>query len=167
LLDLNGYIRLTDFGLSKQNAQNMDAMSVCGTNEYLAPEILLKQGHGKPADWWTFGSIIYELITGMPAFHCKTRNELFEKIKREEIKVPNHISNNMKDLLQKLFKKAPDQRIGFNGAEEVKSHPWFEKVDWEALETKKIQSPFVPKVNSKTDVSNFDTEFTECEINSF
>jgi len=78
LIDSSGYIRITDFGLSKMKIYNdNDAYSICGTPEYLAPEILLKQGHGKPVDWWTFGCILYEMLTGIPPFYTSNRNELF------------------------------------------------------------------------------------------
>lgn len=82
LIDADGYIKLTDFGLSKHNVYGeKDAFSVCGTPEYLAPEVVKKEGHGKAVDWWCLGSIIYELIYGLPPFYNKNRNQLFEKIK--------------------------------------------------------------------------------------
>ncbi len=74
---------MTDFGLSKRTSKD-DAYSICGTPEYLAPEILLKHGHGKTVDWWGLGSIIYEMVTGFPAFTSNTHDELFEKIKKNE-----------------------------------------------------------------------------------
>jgi len=78
LIGLDGYIKLTDFGLSKNNIEgDYDTFSVCGTPEYLAPEVIKKEGHGKPVDWWCFGSMIYELVYGLPPFYSKNRNELF------------------------------------------------------------------------------------------
>jgi len=74
LIDAFGYIRITDFGLSKKNIKgNKDAMSVCGTPEYLAPEVIFKTGHGKPVDWWTLGAICYEMLTGLPPFYTLNR----------------------------------------------------------------------------------------------
>jgi serum/glucocorticoid-regulated kinase 2 len=74
LIDVEGYIRIADFGLSKDKVLNAkDAKSVCGTPEYLAPEILFKLGHGKPVDWWAFGAIIYEMLTGLPPFYTENR----------------------------------------------------------------------------------------------
>lgn len=81
LIDEKGYIKLTDFGLSKTNIVDNLAMSVCGTPEYLAPEIIKKAGHGKAVDYWCLGSLIYELIHGLPPFYSKNRGQLFEKIK--------------------------------------------------------------------------------------
>ena len=81
MIDEKGYIKLTDFGLSKTNIVDNLAMSVCGTPEYLAPEIIKKAGHGKAVDYWCLGSLIYELIHGLPPFYSKNRGQLFEKIK--------------------------------------------------------------------------------------
>jgi serum/glucocorticoid-regulated kinase 2 len=91
LIDAEGYIRLTDFGLSKMYVDKNDAMSLCGTPEYLAPEILYKEGHGKPVDWWCLGSIIFEMVTGLPPFYCNSRNELFDKIKFGTPNMPNYV----------------------------------------------------------------------------
>jgi serum/glucocorticoid-regulated kinase 2 len=74
LIDEVGYLRLTDFGLSKMKVKDSDAMSIVGTPEYLAPEIILKEGHGKPVDWWCLGSIIFEMASGLPPFYSKNRN---------------------------------------------------------------------------------------------
>ncbi len=113
LIDQNGYIRITDFGLSKTNIKaNTGAYSVCGTPEYLAPEILMKMGHGKAADWWTLGAIIYEMLTGMPPFYTQNRNELFERIKFGQLMYPNWITNAAKHLLESLFNKNPAKRLG-------------------------------------------------------
>lgn len=83
LIDNVGYIRLTDFGLSKRNINGNDALSVCGTPEYLAPEVLLKKGHGKAVDWWTLGCVIYEMLTGLPPYYSNSRTKLFENIKTQ------------------------------------------------------------------------------------
>jgi serum/glucocorticoid-regulated kinase 2 len=109
LIDTEGYIRLTDFGLSKRNVvDDRNAFSVVGTPEYLAPEILLKQGHGKAVDWWTLGCILYEMTTGMPPFYCSNRKELFEKIKNWTPKYPSYLSADLKNLLDQLFRKQPE-----------------------------------------------------------
>jgi serum/glucocorticoid-regulated kinase 2 len=104
LLDREGYIRLTDFGLSKRGVKSdKEAFSVCGTPEYLAPEILLKQGHGKAADWWTLGCIMYEMVTGVPPYYSSNRQELFERIKIYPPKYPNNLSKPLRSLLEGLF----------------------------------------------------------------
>ena len=81
---------------------------MCGTSEYLAPEVLHKAGHGKPVDWWTLGAILYEMLTGLPPFYTKNRKDLFDKIQKVNIKFPQWFSPELKDLLSKLFVKNPD-----------------------------------------------------------
>jgi serum/glucocorticoid-regulated kinase 2 len=84
LIGADGFIKLTDFGLSRNNIEgSFDAHSVCGTPEYLAPEVLKQEGHGKAVDWWCLGSIIYELMHGLPPFYAKNRGQLIDKIKNE------------------------------------------------------------------------------------
>lgn len=125
LLDEVGYIRLTDFGLSKMNITEDSAFSVCGTPEYLAPEVLAKQGHGKPVDWWCLGSVIFEMVVGLPPFYSQNRAELFDKIKFSNPNYPAFISVKLRSLFDGLFQKDPDQRLGRQGAEEIMKHPWF------------------------------------------
>jgi serine/threonine protein kinase len=104
LIDAQGYIRITDFGLSKMSVESeRDAVSLCGTPEYLAPEVLLKQGYGKQVDWWCLACIIVEMISGEPPFNESNRHQLFEKIKFGVVKTPLGISQDLEDLLIKLF----------------------------------------------------------------
>lgn len=109
LLDKEGYIRITDFGLSKTNIDgNSGANSFCGTPEYLAPEIVLKEGHGKAADWWTVGCFTYELLTGRPPFSGSKKEEIYNKIKIVDIKYPNSISPGARRFLEDIFQKFPN-----------------------------------------------------------
>ena len=111
-----------------------NAYSVCGTPEYLAPEILYKQGHGKPVDWWCLGSLIYEMVVGLPPFYSKSRPELFDKIKFGNPNIPPYVSHKLRNLLECLFQKKPESRLGTkSGAQEIKKHPWFESINWYAL----------------------------------
>jgi len=170
LIDKDGYIRLTDFGLSKRGISgNRGATSVCGTPEYLAPEILFRMGHGKAVDWWTLGAILYEMLTGLPPFYTPNREELFERIKFSTLKYPSHLSPSAKSLLEGLFKKDPEKRLGgsLDDAKPIKTHPWFSGIDWDAIFMKEIKAPFVPVVKGESDVSNFDTEFTETPLDSY
>lgn len=163
LIDNDGYIRITDFGLSKDNIKdNQSAHSFCGTPEYLAPEILKRQGHGKAVDWWSLGAIIFEMLTGLPPFYTKDREKLFYNIKFAELKYPPYISPLCKDLLTKLFNKEPNKRLGGSekDATEVMEHAWFSKIDWVALENKSLKAVFKPKITGETGTENFDTDFT-------
>jgi protein-serine/threonine kinase len=142
---------LTDFGLSKENIKsNSDAKTLCGTPEYLAPEIVDRKGHGRAVDWWSVGCIIYEMLTGQPPFSLNNgnRDELFHNIRTCNVKIPDHISPQCKDLLAKLFNPDPDSRLGGgeNDALDVMNHPWFAGVDWNLIMTKQIKPPFKPKL---------------------
>lgn len=168
LIDRMGYCRITDFGLSRMDVKDPnEAKSICGTPEYLAPEIIMKLGYGKAVDWWTQGSIIYEMLIGIPPFYTNNRQELFERIKFASPKYPPNLSKRSRDLLEALLKKDPAKRQGTAGdAISIKNHPWFEGVNWKALYHKQYEAPFVPRINNDFDLSNFDPEFTEIAVNS-
>lgn len=163
LIDKKGFIKVTDFGLSKENILDSHAAkSFCGTPEYLAPEIIKNEGHGKPVDWWSLGSIIYEMLTGIPPFYCKDREKLFDSIKNKEVQYPEYLSDEVIDLMKKLLVKDPDKRLGSgpNGAEDIKNHPFFKGMKWNDLYNKKIKPPFIPRLKNETDTKYIDTLFT-------
>jgi len=170
LLDKDGYIRITDFGLSRTGmTDGTNAFSVCGTPEYLAPEILSRKGYGKSVDWWTLGALLYEMLTGMPPFYTPNREELFNRIKFSKLKYPSDLSVSARDLLEKLLVKEPELRLGSGteGAMEIRNHKWFDRVEWDSILLKQVKAPFVPTIKGEIDVSNFDTEFTETPVESF
>jgi len=166
LLDQFGYIRITDFGLSRMNVNGDEARSICGTPEYLAPEIVMKLGYGQSVDWWTLGCIIYEMLVGIPPFYTDNRQELFERISFTSPKYPSHLSSVSKDLLEGLLKKDPSKRYGASPDKLVRNHPWFNGVNWDYLYNKRYQAPFKPLISDDLDLRNFDREFTEMEIQS-
>eukprot|EP00366_Plasmodium_knowlesi_P005044 XP_002262542.1 RAC-beta serine/threonine protein kinase,putative [Plasmodium knowlesi strain H] len=162
LLDEMGHIRLTDFGLSKEGiSDNNSATSLCGTPEYLAPEIIDQCGHGKAVDWWSLGIMLYEMLTGRLPFNSSTRADLFERIKHETLRYPRFLSPDAVDLLKKLFEKDPKKRLGSGAtdAEEIKNHPFFKNINWTDLLNKKVTPPFKPPLFDQMDVQNFDKEF--------
>jgi len=155
LIDIDGYIKITDFGLSKRNIKgNSGAYSICGTPEYLAPEVIQRKGHGKAVDWWALGSIIFEMIAGIPPFYSNNRDVLYQRIIEEDLNYPKFFDKCLKSLLDGLFQKKPEMRFD---AKEIKAHDWFKGFDWNALLSKQIVAPFKPILKSETDVSYFDT----------
>ena len=168
LLDGTGHIRLTDFGLSKEgiSSSSSGANSFCGTPEYLAPEILNRQGHGRGVDWWSLGALLYEMLTGLPPFYCQDRERLFEKIRKSELHYPASLSSNSKHVLRGLLTKDPTRRLGSGpkDAEEIKPHPFFASIDWEKLQRGEITPPWAPTITGNQDTSQFDAEFTSMPI---
>ncbi|KAA8894932.1 kinase-like domain-containing protein [Sphaerosporella brunnea] len=162
LLDYTGHIALCDFGLCKLNMKEDDRTNTfCGTPEYLAPELLLGQGYTKSVDWWTLGVLLYEMLTGLPPFYDENTNEMYKKILQDPLQFPPDMDPHAKSLLIRLLDRDPAKRLGANGAAEIKSHRFFETIDWRRLLQKKIQPTFRPNVLDAMDTKNFDPEFTQ------
>jgi len=163
LMDKDGNIMLTDFGLAKfMSAERTHTF--CGTPEYLAPEVLLQKGHGKPVDWWSYGTLIFEMLVGIPPFYSENVHEMYDKILYSDLVLPEQLmSPEAVDLLARLLERDPKRRLGSGPTEwqEIKSHPFFESIDWDALYNKKLTAPFKPKVKDELDTSFFDEEFTK------
>merc|ERR1719498_735674 len=166
LLDADGHVKLTDFGLSKEGIQdNFSAKSMCGTPEYLAPEILNKVGHGKAVDWYSLGALMYEMLTGLPPFYTRDREKLFERIRRGELAYPSYITPVTKSLLQSMLERNPTQRLGaLNDGDEVKSHPFFSGIEWVAIQQRRVTPPFKPQISQSGDVKDFEKEFVELPV---
>jgi len=167
LLDADGHVKLTDFGLSKEGVKdNCSANSMCGTPEYLAPEILDKRGHGKAVDWYSLGALAYEMLTGLPPFYTRDREKLFERIRRGELVYPSYIGSAAKSLLQSLLNRDPNMRLGGGpgDAEEVKAHPFFSGIEWLAILQRRVSPPFRPAVSQSSDVKYFDREFVDLPV---
>ena len=168
LLDAKGHIRLTDFGLSKEGISNSSsgANSFCGTPEYLAPEILNRQGHGRAVDWWSLGALLYEMLSGLPPFYCQDRERLFEKIRKSELQYPPSLSRPSKHLLRGLLTKDPTKRLGSgpDDADPIKSHDFFAPINWEKLQNGEVEPPWKPQIAGTLDTSQFDKEFTSMPV---
>ena len=147
LLDYNGHIALCDFGLCKMHMTKGEKTNTfCGTPEYLAPELLLGEGYTNVVDWWTLGVLLYEMLTGLPPFYSENQKEMYTKIVEEDLAFPLFVAPVARDLLSQLLEKEPHKRLGVNGAEEIKSHPFFADIDWKKLMQKRITPPMKPKV---------------------
>jgi len=138
-LDRNNYVKLVDFSYAKPmdlDSPTARAWSVCGTPEYMAPEMVSSKGHSKEVDWWAFAVLMFEMLSGYPPFFHQSTLEIYKMVQRnEEVAVPQHVSPPAKDLLKKLFVRAPARRLGSgkNGAEEIKKHKWFRGLNWASL----------------------------------
>ncbi|KAK6459137.1 Serine/threonine-protein kinase [Scheffersomyces xylosifermentans] len=160
LLDYQGHIALCDFGLCKLNMSNEDKTNTfCGTNEYLAPELLLNHGYTRSVDWWTLGTLLYEMLTGLPPFYDDDVPTMYRKILQNPLRFPSFLEGtDAQDLLTKLLQKDPKFRL--DEASEIKSHSFFKDIDWNKLLNKSYLPPFKPNVENLLDTSNFDSEFT-------
>uniref|UniRef100_A0A3Q2GQ43 non-specific serine/threonine protein kinase n=1 Tax=Cyprinodon variegatus TaxID=28743 RepID=A0A3Q2GQ43_CYPVA len=174
LITSMGHIKLTDFGLSKIGLMNMTTnlyeghiekdtrefidKQVCGTPEYIAPEVILRQGYGKPVDWWAMGIILYEFLVGCVPFFGDTPEELFGQVVSDEIIWPegdDALPADAQDLITRLLRQSPLERLGTGGASEVKQHPFFVGLDWNGLLRQKAE--FIPQLEAEDDTSYFDT----------
>ncbi|XP_025900524.1 ribosomal protein S6 kinase alpha-2 [Nothoprocta perdicaria] len=163
LLDEEGHIKITDFGLSKEAIDHdKRAYSFCGTIEYMAPEVVNRRGHTQSADWWSFGVLMFEMLTGSLPFQGKDRKETMALILKAKLGMPQFLSIEAQSLLRALFKRNPSNRLGagFDGVEEIKRHPFFATIDWNKLYRKEIKPPFKPAVGRPEDTFHFDPEFT-------
>ncbi|KAL6069566.1 AGC protein kinase [Balamuthia mandrillaris] len=162
LLDAKGHVVITDFGLSKEINPEEGTTTFCGTPEYLAPEILRGKGHGCAVDWWSLGTMVYEMLTGLPPFYSKNVQVMFQKIVSADLMFPSHLdlSRDVQSLLQGLLTRDPEQRLGsIKNGQDIKEHPFFSSIDWQQLDRKELKAPFRPKVRGPADLSNIDPSF--------
>ena len=155
LIDTQGYLKLTDFGFAKK--LDGRTYTLCGTPEYLAPEILLQKGHGKPVDWWCLGIIIYEMLVGIDPFSDDDPMAVYQNILRGKIKFPSNFPKDAKSLVRHLLVADLGKRYGNlkGGVSDIKNHRWFGKYPWEKLINKQIQAPYIPKIRGEGDTSNY------------
>ena len=155
LIDKNGYLKLTDFGFSKI-CENI-TYSLCGVPEYLAPEIVLNKGHGKPVDWWTVGVLLYEMIIGNAPFYDEDPMMIYQKILKGEINFPPGFDSDTQNLINHLLVADVSKRYGNlkNGVKYITELRFFRGVNWDKILKKEIEAPYKPKITSNKDISNF------------
>lgn len=164
LLGADGHLKVTDFGLAKCNMTDEPRTnSMCGTIEYMAPEVVAGKGHGKAVDWWSIGILLYEMLVGMPPFKSKNKATLKKKILSEKVKLPMHVTSEAHSFIKGLLQRDPTKRLGYgpSGFNNIKKHPFFKTINWKKLENMELQSPFKPLVNGVECINNFDKEYTD------
>ena len=167
LIDKYGHIKLTDFGLSKLlDEEAQKTYTLCGTAEYLAPEIIFEKGYDKTCDWFSFGVVLFEMLCGIHPFKQK-KGKFNPQIYKMKIQIPENISKCAKDLIEKLLNSNPRERIGYNGSEEIMNHEFFKDIDFDKVIIKQYKPPFIPKLDSEGDLRYFDKGFTEENVESF
>lgn len=163
MLDRQGHVKLTDFGCIKESSDEELSFTFCGTVEYMAPEILNRSGrHGKEVDWWSFGILIHDMLTGAPPFTGTNRKTITERVLKGKLQLKNYLTPNAKDILKKLLNRTVDKRLGAGDRDAlaVREHRFFSGVKWNEVLERKMAPPFMPLLKSEDDVSNFDEEFT-------
>lgn len=155
VLELSGYVKIADFGFAKHVTDK--TFTLCGTPDYLAPEIVTGQGHGKGVDWWTLGVLIYEMLASVSPFYASDPLMMYRNIVRGKYKTPKYFSDEVADMVKALLCRRATKRLGViaGGASKIRQHPWFVGIDWDAMARNRYNAPFVPKVNSPRDFSNF------------
>ncbi|CAD8121301.1 unnamed protein product [Paramecium sonneborni] len=155
LLDLDGHIRISDFGLSKLTSPDEFAYSFCGSPEYMAPEMLLKRGHTIQVDHYCLGALLYELVTGLPPFYSKNTQKIYDSILNEQVTFPQFLSQEIKELMSGLLAKDPNKRLGVRGGvREILQHKWFKKVNMTDILMKRVTPPIKPDIQKL----NFETK---------
>lgn len=159
LLNTDGHVKIADFGFAK--SCETTTWTLCGTPDYLAPEIVSQQRYNKSVDWYALGVLIYEMLSGLPPYHQQVPHhiELYEKIMQgpRYIRWPTAFNENATDLILKLMESDPSRRYGNlrHGAGDVFAHPWFREVDWEKLGRREIMAPYLPRITGEGDASAY------------
>lgn len=156
ILDKDGVLKVVDFGLAKVVMDR--TWTLCGTPDYLAPEIILSKGHNKAVDYWALGVLIYEMCAGFVPFYSDDVMEVYQLILQHDLKFPSHFSRNVIDLVSKLMHANPSKRMGVlrGGTEDIKKVKWFGGFDWGRLLKKDLTPPIIPNCKSANDTRNFD-----------
>ncbi|KAL7668080.1 hypothetical protein ACOME3_008798 [Neoechinorhynchus agilis] len=163
LLSFDGHIKIADFGMCKEGMYDgASTNTFCGTPDYIAPEIIMSLPYGKDVDWWSFGIIIFEMLSGQPPFDGEDEEELFNSIVDRSISYPKSMSHDAVSICKALLNKNPAKRLGAGSNEEpnIMNHAFFKRIDWMKIKKRQVQPPCRPTFRDAMDTSNFDMAFT-------
>lgn len=170
LLDAEGHLLLTDFGLSKVSVDEDDKCnSFLGTVDYMAPEIIAGKEYSFAVDWWSLGALAFDLLTGKPPFGGNNNAKIEQAIVHKKLVVPYFLGPNAKDLLIRLLRKEPQKRLGYNMPKDLttmKNHGFFKAIDWRKLARREVDPPIKPLITDPELAENFDEEFTDLAVSS-
>lgn len=184
LLDADGHVKLGDFGLAKAGIRHPceGATSMCGTPEYMAPEVLAQQGHGFCVDYWGLGMLTYEMMTGLPPWYTTDRAKLFRRLKSAQLEIPSFFSPGAANCVSQLLQRDPSRRLGVHGIRSAMEIEFFRSINWRALYARKIAAPIHPCEGWKQHdgsnsaslgddaldaaTANFDNTFTRMKVDS-
>ncbi|KAH8732296.1 kinase-like domain-containing protein [Phaeosphaeriaceae sp. PMI808] len=168
LLDSEGHLLLTDFGLSKVSLdEDNPCRSFLGTVEYMAPEVIQGVDYGAAVDWWSLGALGFDLLTGAPPFAGSNNAKIQEKILKSKLSLPYYLSADAKDLLTRLLRKDPKKRLGFNMPKDMqtlRNHRFFRKINWKKLEARELEPPIIPLITDPELGENFAQDFTDLPL---
>ncbi|KIW04520.1 uncharacterized protein PV09_04275 [Verruconis gallopava] len=164
LIDAEGHLKLVDFGFAKKIGK-LETYTLCGTPEYLAPEVIRNTGHGYAVDWWALGILIYEFLVGQPPFWDQNPIKIYEQIVEGKIRFPSAMPDAARDIISRLCTVDVTKRLGNikGGARTVKQHEWFAGVNWDDMYYRRCRGPIIPHLSSPTDTRNFDEYEPESE----
>ncbi|KRZ03103.1 cAMP-dependent protein kinase catalytic subunit, partial [Trichinella zimbabwensis] len=171
LIDRHGHIKLTDFGFAKLLTDRQGQIStwtMCGTPEYLAPEVVTGKGYNQAVDWWSLGILIYEMLSGKTPFEAPTALELYQNIVYGDFKFTRQFERAARDIIRKFLRVEKSKRLGNTkeGVLAVKNHRWFVSVNWDLITHRRLQPPINPKVSHDGDAGNYH-EYEEIDLNEF
>lgn len=162
LLSGDGHIVLTDFGLSKWLTEEDDytTQTFCGTAEYLAPEVLLGEAYSFPIDYWSFGTILYEMLAGITPFWADNHSDMYQRVLTDVLEFPADVFDyETAEFLSDILDRDPRTRLGAQGVEEIKDHVYFADISWDDIRNRRLQPPYLPPVTDELDFTNFDPDF--------
>ncbi|CEP18852.1 hypothetical protein [Parasitella parasitica] len=162
LLSSDGHIILTDFGLSKWLTKEDDfsTQTFCGTAEYLAPEVLLGEAYSFTIDYWSFGTILYEMLAGITPFWADNHSDMYQRVLTDALEFPADIFDyETAEFLSDILDRDPRTRLGAQGVEEIKNHVYFADISWDDIRNRRLQPPYLPPVTDELDFTNFDPDF--------